>query len=142
MPRRRALPFSTAPAPTGALTTCPFHPGQRLEPDGFCPPGQGYPLGVLRQESCPYCRGALEWDGGCLRCHGCGTGERGDWSFPGARYDRYDDHGQPIGDGQHWVLTDPTRDRPVSSRSDADTRLAAIQRILAAAPAKGWKRGR
>ena len=121
------------------LTHCPYHDGVALGPDGYCPVATGYPLGVLRQDACPYCRATLEWDGGCLRCHGCGTGERRDWTFPGERYDRFDDHGRPLGDGQHWILTDATRDRPASSGLENSTRLAAIQRILAGASRRGWQ---
>lgn len=140
--RRRSrpdpLPFDHAARKP--LTHCPYHEGVSLAADGYCPVAGGYPLGVLRAESCPYCRAALEWDGGCLRCHGCGTGERRDWTFPGSRFDRFDDQGQPIGDGQHWVLTDATTDRAAVSPEDASTRMAAIQRILAGSAMKGWKK--
>lgn len=135
--RRRSLPSSTF-GPKPIPTTCPFDHAD-LQTDGFCQVGGGYPLGVQRRESCPYCRGDLEWDGGCFRCHGCGTGRREDWSFPGARYDRFTAQGLVIGDGQHWVLTDPTTDRPCTSETETSTRLAAIYRILTSAPTTRWK---
>ena len=33
---------------------------------------------------CPLCRGPLDRVGGCLRCYGCTTGRKEDWTFPGA----------------------------------------------------------
>ena len=36
---------------------------------------------------CPLCRGPLDRVGGCLRCYGCTTGRKEDWTFPGAYED-------------------------------------------------------
>jgi len=38
----------------------------------------------------------LAWDGGCERCHGCTTGRREDWTFPGDRYELDKGHWQPV----------------------------------------------
>lgn len=139
MPRRRRQSPFAAPDSPRAITHCPYHdPPVELERGLlglWCPAGQGYPLFIRREEACPVCRRNLEWDGGCFACHGSPTGDRVDWCLPGQRYDRYDDAGQPLGDGQHWVQTDGPPGRPVIGKDEFTTGVAAIQRVFAA---KGW----
>jgi hypothetical protein len=108
------------------------HDHAELDGDGFCPAGNGYPLGKRCPFVCPLCRLPLEWDGRCEHCHGCLTGERLDWTFPGDSYDCYDDHGKPIGDGVHWVKTDGPRTActPTENAENA----AMVQRILERMP--------
>jgi len=139
MPRRqRPSLFTESTSPT-APTHCPYHdPPVELERRGlglWCPAGNGYPLFVRREEACPVCRRPLEWDGGCFACHGTATGDRADWCFPGQRYDRYDDEGLPLGDGQHWVKTDGAPNRVAIDGEEFRTGRAAIERVFAA---KGW----
>jgi hypothetical protein len=106
LPIRAGLP---EPATASPITRrCP-HDGAELEASGFCARGGGFPLGQPCRFACPICGGALDWSGGCDRCHGAASGHREDWSFPGDRYDCYDDKGKPIGDGVHWVKTDGPR---------------------------------
>ena len=137
--RRRPSPFTSQPPAPKALTHCPYHdPPCELEPREFglwCPQGQGYPLFIERHEACPVCRRNLEWDGGCRACHGAASGLRDDWCFPGQRYDRYDDTGQPRGDGQHWVKSFGAPGRACLTKEDWTTGLAAVHRVFAA---KGW----
>ncbi len=136
---RRYAPRFSLPDDPKPRTHCPYHDPpvelERRELGLWCPAGEGYPLFILRQEACPVCRRNLEWDGGCFACHGAASGERADWCFPGQRYDRYDDDGQPIGDGQHWVKTYGAPNRPAINKEDFTTGMAAIQRVFAA---KGW----
>ena len=107
--------------------TC-YHDAAMLTPEGFCPAGGGFPyLRYVSRASekghplkpavqanpcpfvCPLCRHPLEWDGRCEACHGCTTAKREDWTFPGDRYERHDDTGQPLGDGSHWIKVDGPR---------------------------------
>jgi hypothetical protein len=115
------------PAPERGGRLCPADHAV-LERDGFCPTGRGYPLGMPCPFACPICRGMLDWSGGCESCHGTSTSGRESWTFPGDRYDCYDDNGQPIGDGRHWVKTDGPRAacRPEENLMHAQE----IQRIL------------
>jgi len=46
--------------------------------------------------ACPHCRGPLDWDGGCNRCHGCTTGRKEDWTFPGDKYELQKGHWQRV----------------------------------------------
>ena len=73
---------------------------------------------------CPVCRGRLDWDGGCVRCHGTKTGERAEWCFPGDRYER---------DESHWVKV-ASGPRMACSYEENQTAMANIKRILAGGP--------
>lgn len=143
MPRRPPRLTARDPLEPVPITHCPYHDPpvelERRQLGWWCPAGQGYPLFLRRDEACPVCRRPLEWDGGCLACHGSPTGDRAEWCFPGQRYDRYDEAGQPIGDGQHWVRVEGPPNRPAVTREEYQTGLAAIHRVFAQ---KGWwKRG-
>ena len=96
-PARRSVELPAAPG------RCSYD-GAQLDPaTWFCLQGNGYPLGCLCPFVCPLCRQRLEWSGACFGCHGSATpADRQTWTFPGARYETHDDHGQPLGDGQHW----------------------------------------
>lgn len=117
-----------AVVPPSAAAWCPAD-GATLGPDGFCPRGRGYPLGRVCHFACPICRGMLDWSGGCEQCHGSYAGGRESWTFPGDRYDCYDDNGKPIGDGRHWVKTDGPRKACTPAENMMHAR--EIQRILA-----------
>jgi len=92
------------PPDEGAPKFCQID-GYKLDELGFCLEGNGYSVDVRCPFACPICRRPLEWSGGCLGCHGSATpSDRNTWMFPGDRYETYDVRGQPIGDGQHWVL--------------------------------------
>src|SRR5712692_7433463 len=80
---------------------CPYD-GEFLSEDEtgwYCERGTGYPYALLnpqynpfgkgpetmvrrfpqhRKTACPHCRERLEWDGGCLTCHGAPSGQRED----------------------------------------------------------------
>jgi len=47
----------------------------------------------------------LDWDGGCIRCHGCTTGRREDWTFPGDKYEIQKGHWQRVADGPRLACT-------------------------------------
>ncbi len=99
---KRPESSGSSPAP-GRPRPC-WYDGTALDAQGFCSRGGGFPFGLSYPWSCPICRRTLEWDGACLSCHGSTTpADRRTWSFPGDRYERWDDQGRPIGDGQHWV---------------------------------------
>lgn len=121
-------------------TFCPYD-GGHLGDFGMCEKGKGFPLGTMCPFSCPLCRHPLEWDGRCEQCHGSyTTGDRAQWTFPGDRYDLYDDQGQPIGDGRHWVKTDGPR----KACTPDENKVAAlhIRRILARGALKSEKPSR
>lgn len=92
----RATTDSVAPPPAPQLF-CLVH-GVELR-GAWCPVGQAYATSAPCPFVCPICRGSLDWHGGCDRCHGCTTGEKADWTFPGDRYER--DDANP----GHYVLT-------------------------------------
>lgn len=89
-----------------------------LTPEGVCVASGGYPnrTGLLvwaNEErkarvprfACPICRGSLDWAGGCERCHGCTTGRREDWTFPGPRYELEKGHWQKVAEGGRKACT-------------------------------------
>lgn len=78
---------------------------------GLCSATGGYPVGMKCPFACPVCRGPLEWHGGCYACHGAMT-KADPWRFPGDRYDCFDEYGQPLGGGLHWIRTAGPRDLP------------------------------
>lgn len=93
-------------APTGALVIRPcWVDGATRAPDGFCPTGNGYPVGIRCPFACSLCRHPLSWDGTCFACHGTDTGRREDWSFPGARYELEASHWRKVADGPRSACT-------------------------------------
>lgn len=126
-------PAALAPAGApGFQGTCP-HDGAALIEGGFCPQAGGYPFGPACPFACPICRGKLDWTGGCYACHGTTRFGRHTWTFPGDRYDRHDEHGEPLGDGRHWVLTvKGPRECIGAEEAQEVARLAG--RIFSAAP--------
>lgn len=97
---------------------CPAD-GARLQADGWCPQGNGYLAHMACPFACPICRQLLSWDGGCEHCHGCTTGEREDWTFPGDRYEL---------DAGHWqkILAGPRRACTREENAAGARTLAAI----------------
>jgi len=71
---------------------------------GLCSATGGYPATSSCPLACPICRGPLGWDGGCERCHGCTSGQREDWAFPGDRYELDKGHWQKV-DGPRKACT-------------------------------------
>lgn len=164
MTRKRG---QSAPTDTRTMTRdpgrCP-HDGAILDTSGVCHLGGGYGYLAYREVllddnktdvrllarpcpfACPICREFLEWDGRCEKCHGCTSGSRDDWTFPGDRYDLFDDEGKPLPDGtkaggQHWIKTGGPR-KAVSASANAEN-LRLLQRVLANAPLlEKPKRGR
>jgi len=92
---------------------------------GFCHAGGGYPVTSACPFACPLCGQRLGWDGGCEACHGCTTGRREDWTFPGHRFEL---------DAGHYVRDDslPPGRRACTPAQNA-AGLAAVQLILATA---------
>jgi len=95
------VPAETAPTrPPRTLCDC----GASLLASGLCSAAGGYPATSSCPLACPICRGPLAWDGGCERCHGCTTGRREDWTFPGDRYELDKGHWQRV-DGPRKACT-------------------------------------
>lgn len=113
-----------------AALTCPYD-GSVLGVQGICPSGNGYPMGVPCPFICPRCRHPLDWSGACQGCYGSATPQdRATWTFPGARFETHDEHGQPLGDGQHWVKTDEP-DRPAMTPQESGVKAKELARLLA-----------
>jgi hypothetical protein len=113
-----------APAPRPARL-CPVD-GARLQADGFCPTGHGWPQGTPCPFACPLCRHPLGWDGGCLACFGCTTCRREDWTFPGHRYEL---------EAHHWRRDDSLPPgRPACTPAETAAGLAQVRAILARGP--------
>jgi hypothetical protein len=70
--------------------------------------------------ACPICRGPLGWGGECLNCHGCRTGRRADWTFPGDTYELQ---------GGHYRLVARGR-TPVCSPEDNAAAMRTLRTIL------------
>ncbi len=104
-------------------SVCPAD-GARLQADGWCPTGNGYLAHMSCPFVCPICRQPLSWDGGCEHCHGCTTGAREDWTFPGDRYEL---------EAGHWrkILAGPRR-ACTQEENAAGARTLGV--LLAAAP--------
>lgn len=123
------------PTPTATtrepLMVCPYD-GAVLRTDRVCPKGGGYPLGEPCPFVCPICRQPLGWHGGCFRCFGSRNGRDG-WTFPGDKYELYDDTGQPITDGHHWVRVLKGPQRACSPEDNVDA-LNAVRRIMRKSP--------
>lgn len=76
---------------------------------------------------CPFCRGALSWDGGCRGCYGSATpSDHATWTFPGKRFDRV---------GAHWVEIDGPR--RACSPSENAAALELLDRVRRGAPIVG-----
>ena len=104
-------------APRSRRLTCDC--GASLLASGLCSATGGYPATSSCPLACPICRGPLAWDGGCERCHGCTTGRREDWAFPGDRYEL---------DKGHWQRVDGPRKACTPEQNAAG--FAAIRTIL------------
>jgi len=108
---------------------CPYD-GARLGRLGVCEKTGGFPLGLACPFACPLCRQSLEWDGRCEHCHGnYARVDREGWTFPGDRYELYDDKGEPIGDGRHWIKIDGPR--PACSREENIANMRELRLVLA-----------
>lgn len=133
------LPATTTPTPR---EFCPYD-GARLGRLGVCTKTGGFPVGLTCPFACPLCRRELEWDGRCAHCHGNYTGvDREGWTFPGDRYELYDDKGHRIGDGRHWIKVDGPR--AACSREENLANMQELRRVLGrigVAPAKTPTRG-
>ena len=111
---------------------CPVD-GGALEASGWCERGRGYPAGMACPFACPLCRHALTWDGRCFACYGTPTGERGEWTIPGDRYE--------LAAG-HWRKVEGPQ--PCLSQAENRERVQALVRALiermamAMAPELGW----
>jgi len=125
---------SPAAAELGRATRCPVHHvalEQGPGPAGsraWCPVAGRYSVAAPCPFACPHCRGPLDWQGGCDRCHGAPMGQRAEWTFPGDRYDRTDDLGHPLGDGWHWYVTS-RGPRPASPPPDWRQLEATLARL-------------
>lgn len=118
MARARGELAAVAPGP--GLLFCLSH-GVELRSNGWCSVGNAYATNAACPFSCPICRAPLDWVGGCARCHGCTTGDRRDWTFPGARYERDADN-----PGHYKLVAEPGR-RSCMPLENA----AAMQRVRA-----------
>jgi hypothetical protein len=94
--------------------------GSVLE-NGFCHAGGGYAKHWPCPFVCSICRGPLTWNGGCHRCHGCRTGERDDWTYPGDRYEL---------DAGHWRLV-AKGPFPVASQEQNKAALRVVHDVWA-----------
>lgn len=101
--------------------------------DGFCMAGNGYPLGTACPFVCPICRQPLDWSGGCVSCHGCTTGKREDWTFPGDGYYTHEVDGKQIGDGHHWVKGQDGP-RPAATLAESQAAVRKIKAMLGVNP--------
>lgn len=97
---REAVEVPLAPPPKRKCTSC----GVVLLASGLCSAKGGYSSAMACPHACPICRGPLAWDGGCDRCHGCTSGKREDWTFPGDRYELDKGHWQRV-DGPRKACT-------------------------------------
>lgn len=115
-----------SPAQTGKQRRATCDCGASLLGSGLCADAGGYPASADPHAvlpSCPICRGPLEWSGACYRCFGTASGERRDWSFPGAEYQL---------DKGHWQETAPPGRRaclPEDNREAWRALKAVIGRI-------------
>ena len=94
---KRPEPVGQGPESAGPVFC--IHHGVELRADGWCDTGQAYATNAVCPFACPICRGPLDWKGVCGKCHGCTTGNKVDWTFPGDRYER--DERNP----GHFMLT-------------------------------------
>lgn len=91
----------------------------------WCPVGNAYATSAPCPFACPICRGPLDWKGGCERCHGCTTGNKADWTFPGDRYERDDDN------PGHYKLTGLKAGRPACTPRENTAAMQLVQAVLA-----------
>lgn len=121
---RPAPAWVTDGAPA-APARCPSD-GGALDAKGYCRLGGGFSPSATRLDACPHCRQRLGWAGECGTCRGSATpGARWTWTFPGARYELV---------RGHWILADPTPNRPVTlpeQNQDGARMLAAPLRAPA-----------
>lgn len=89
--------------------------------DGLCRTSGGYPATMTCPFSCPICRGPLSWAGACERCHGCTSGRREDWTFPGARYEL---------EKGHWQLVERITGRAACAPEEQLAGLAEVRATL------------
>jgi hypothetical protein len=105
-----------------AVWHCPAD-GAPLRENGWCTSGRGYALSAKCPFACPLCRQPLHWSGGCPHCHGCTTGDREDWTYPGDRWEVDDE-------SKHWrrVLVGA---RPATTKAEVAQHRAENRRRLA-----------
>lgn len=116
--------------PKGQLPLVCWYDGGRLDAQGYCSTGEGFPVGVLCPFFCPICQHRLQWSGACHACHGSSTAsDHTTWTFPGARHETHDVTGTPIGDGQHYVEM-TARGRRGCTAEENRAGFADVQRIL------------
>lgn len=123
--------------PKGQLPAGCWFDGGRLDAQGYCPTGQGFPIGLRCPFFCPICHQRLEWSGACHACHGSATAsDQRTWTFPGARYETHEVAGTPIGDGQHWIKMAESGRRGCAAEENR-AGFAEIQRVLALLTVQG-----
>jgi hypothetical protein len=122
---------AAAPASTLAPKeppTCPVHHVELEQGHGpagsraWCPTARAFSQYVRCPFVCEFCRLTLDWDGGCSHCHGCMTGARKDWTFPGDRYE-YDGTG-------HRRLTVRREDLRVSTQEENAENMRLLRAAL------------
>ena len=124
----------SAATPKGQLPAACWYDGGRLDAQGFCPAGRGFPVGIRCPFFCSVCGHRLDWSGACATCCGSRTAsDRATGPF-GARYETHDAMGRPVGDGQHWVKAAEAASRACTP-ADNRAGFAEVQRILAGSPA-------
>lgn len=122
--RKGGHPAALDPASSTERVLCIAH-GVELRHDGWCRLGQAYATNAACPFVCPICRGPLDWTGGCVKSHGCTTGNRNDWTFPGDRYERDDDN------PGHYKLTDLKAGRPSCTPRENIAAMQIVQAVLA-----------
>lgn len=90
--------------------------------NGLCRTSGGYPATSACPFSCPICRQPLAWSGACERCHGCRTGDREDWAFPGQRYEL---------EKGHWQRAETVTERAACTPEENLAGLAEVRAALA-----------
>ncbi len=118
--------------------------GAPLLASGRCSDTGEYPSSGRCPIVCPACRGALQWDGGCFRCHGSPETQREGWAFPGSRYGRHGHHMLPI-DGSRRACSHEENTRAhalvqavLSREMDVATALGALDEVMEAHGGIPW----
>ena len=129
MTKPRRAPEAPAQEPPKEPPQCPIHFVELVQGDGppgsraWCPTARRFSQFARCPFVCDFCRQALDWDGGCSHCHGCSSGARKDWSFPGDRYE-YDGTG-------HKRLTVRREDLRVCTQEENAENMRLLRGALA-----------